>query len=63
MQVDTEKEDLLVELARVQEIVTERDAELLQLNQDLTDLSERLPVSPKNAACFRLLSSMKTLHD
>ncbi len=57
MQVDMEKEDLLVELARVQEIVTERDAELLQLNQELTDLSERLPVSPKNAASLCLSST------
>lgn len=44
MQVDLEKEDLLAELARLQETVTERDAELLHLNQELSELSERLPV-------------------
>ena len=46
VQLDLEKENLLAELARLQGAVIERDAELLNLNQELSELSERLPVGP-----------------
>ena len=44
MQLNLQREDLLAELARLQDAVTERDAELLNLHQELSELSERYPV-------------------